>query len=203
MEQICWLLLDLRDAAVNGMMEQAASMNATARSPQGVAMLGVNAALMSTSGAFTGPFEEVGLSETVATTEASVEMEAGAAAVYAKMGTWVDESTAGRSPAAMAYEAQITGNVGKAFLVNDVNFDGVGAGGLLEAKGPTYEHLLSQSIHKSVEQKLLNQAVDQLGAAKGAPITWHFAERGAADAVRRLFKTQGIKGIKVVYTPPK
>ena len=81
-----------------------------------------------------------------------------------------------------------------------MNFDGASQAGLLEAKGPGYEKLLGSSFGNSVSDKLLAQARSQVQAAKGAPITWSFAEKGAADAVRSLFQKQGIKGIKVVHT---
>jgi hypothetical protein len=116
------------------------------------------------------------------------------------MGTWVSESFAGRSVGAIAYEQQITGSAGKAFLVNGVKFDGVNASGLLEAKGPGYQKLLSYGLGMP---KLLQQATSQLKAANGVPITWHVAEKGAADAIRAAFQKQGIKGINVLFTPAK
>ena len=122
---------------------------------------------------------------------------------FSSAGSWVAESVAGRSASALAYDEQITGNVGRVFRVNGVNFDGVSAAGLLEAKGPGYEKLLSSSFGSSVAEKLIGQAASQIKAANGAPITWNFAEEGAANAVSALFKKQGIKGIDVVYTPAK
>ena len=77
-------------------------------------------------------------------------------------------------------------------------------GGLIEAKGPGYAGLLnSPGVAESVQQKLLQQAVSQVKAANGASITWNVAEESVASAIRSLLQKQGIKGIKVVYTPPK
>jgi RHS repeat-associated protein len=122
---------------------------------------------------------------------------------FSSMGSWVSESVAGSSASALAYEEQITGSAGSAFRVNGVNFDGVSSAGLQEAKGPGYEKLLNSSFGSSVADKLLGQATSQLKAANGAPITWSFAEQGAAKAVRSLFQKQGIKGINVVYVAPE
>src|SRR5207237_3776605 len=97
---------------------------------------------------------------------------------FSSMGSWVAESTAGRSARAMAYEVQITGNVGQAFQVKGVRFDGFGSSGWLEAKGPGYEQLLNTKFGQSIRQGFLKQAADQLRAANGAPVTWHFAEKG-------------------------
>lgn len=42
------------------------------------------------------------------------------------------------SARAAAYQAQISGRTGEAYVVNGVKFDGVDAAGLLDAKGPGY-----------------------------------------------------------------
>jgi len=43
---------------------------------------------------------------------------------------------------------------------------------------------------------------EQVRAAEGAPVTWYFAEQGAADFARALFKREGLD-INVVHTAPK
>jgi hypothetical protein len=47
----------------------------------------------------------------------------------------------------------------------------------------------------------LKQAKQQIEAAKGARIEWHFAEEEAAKAVKALFKQEDVKGIEVYHTP--
>jgi hypothetical protein len=54
---------------------------------------------------------------------------------------------------------------------------------LLEAKGPSYEALLSQAMkyqfHERMMKKAQNQALSQAVAARDHPIEWHIAEPGA------------------------
>jgi RHS repeat-associated protein len=122
---------------------------------------------------------------------------------FSSMGTWVAESRAGWSNAAIAYQNQIGGVEGKAFLVNGVKFDGVNAvEGFLEAKSERYGYLLSQKFGGNILESFAKAGRRQLVAAQGAPITWHFADEGAANAARSFFQKQGI-GIKVVYTAAK
>jgi hypothetical protein len=75
---------------------------------------------------------------------------------------------------------------------------------MLDAKGPNYLKILRKSpkfFDRFVMQKLLNQADNQLQAANGLRIEWHFAEKEAADHVRDRFAEEGID-IDVEYTPP-
>src|SRR5262249_14977265 len=57
--------------------------------------------------------------------------------VFAPAGRWqtVNEAMSAR---ARAYQTQVTGRTGEAYVVNGVRFDGVSGGTLLEAKGPGY-----------------------------------------------------------------
>ena len=114
-------------------------------------------------------------------------------------GGWVGESNAGWSTFSKNYQKQISGREGEAYLLNGVKFDGLAANGktLLEAKGK-YEFLLSKGW---AQEGLLKQARSQITAAKGTAIEWHFAEEGAANAVKSLFEKNGIKGIDVHFTP--
>jgi hypothetical protein len=48
--------------------------------------------------------------------------------------------------------------------------------------------------------KFLKQADNQLTAAAGRPIEWHFAEKEVADYVRDRFATEKLP-ITVIYTP--
>lgn len=117
-------------------------------------------------------------------------------------GRWVPETTAGWSQRAIAYQEQITGRpTGTAYEVGGVRFDGIVNGVLVEAKGPGYAELFRQRWFRGWG-KLVTQARNQLLAVpKGTSITWHVAEKEAADALRALFQRRGID-ITVVFTPP-
>jgi hypothetical protein len=123
-------------------------------------------------------------------------------------GKWVNESTAGWSERAKAYQEQITGKpAGQAYEVNGRRFDGPdpSGNGLVDAKGPGYAIGVKNGRFQKWYQGadgLLKEARGQLAAAPGTKITWHVAEEQAAIAIRNLFKDNGITGIDVVHTPP-
>src|SRR5262245_9074303 len=108
------------------------------------------------------------------------------------------------SPLASQYQKQITGLArDKAYVVNGVKFDGYFNAVLLEAKGIGYAKLIRELGPKDLRDlaaKTLKQAKDQLKAANGVPIQWHFAEKEVADRVRELFAYHGIN-IEVIHTP--
>lgn len=112
-------------------------------------------------------------------------------------GTWVEESTKGWSAFSKAYQKQISGAEGQAFLLNGVKFDGIAGQVLKEAKGK-YAFLLEKGW---AQDGLVKQATSQIKAANGLKLEWHFAEKEAADAVKTLFENKGIKGIDVFHTP--
>jgi RHS repeat-associated protein len=112
-------------------------------------------------------------------------------------GSWIAESTNGWSTFSKAYQRQISGAEGRAFLLNGVKFDGITGQVLKEAKG-RYAFILEKGW---AQEGLLKQANSQIKAASGLKIEWHFAEKEAADAVKALFEKQGIKGIDVLHTP--
>lgn len=122
------------------------------------------------------------------------------------IGTWtsVNESMPAR---AAAYQSQITGQSGQAYVVNGVKFDGYANGALLEAKGPGYSAFVNGSGEFKPwfngQQSLLNQAYNQLEAANGIPIVWHVAEPSAATAIRNLLQSNGFGNIRIVNTAPK
>ncbi len=120
-------------------------------------------------------------------------------------GRWEDASES-MSEASRKYQAQVTGAaVGKVYVVQGVRFDGFKLGVLLETKGPGYARFLKDGSFRAWfrgADGMLEQARKQFSAAKGTPIQWHFAEREVADAVRDLFRNEGLGPIKVVYTPP-
>jgi Restriction endonuclease fold toxin 5 len=118
-------------------------------------------------------------------------------------GAWqaVDESMSAR---AAAYQAQITGRPGEAYIVGGVRFDGLDARGLIDAKGPGYATFVRDGEFRSWftgADDLVAQAQRQLNVAGGQPVTWHVAEAEAATAIRNLLQERGIQGISVVHTP--
>ncbi|NDZ14830.1 hypothetical protein C7T35_05055 [Variovorax sp. WS11] len=112
------------------------------------------------------------------------------------------------SPQARAYQTQITGVSGQAYVVSGVKFDGVGSNGiLLDAKGSGYANFVLGNGEFAPwfagEQSLVEQARRQVEAANGTPIQWSVAEPSAAIAMQNLLSDRGIKGINVVHVPPK
>jgi hypothetical protein len=120
-------------------------------------------------------------------------------------GKW-EVSSESMSDASRRYQAQVTGApAGHVYKVQEVKFDGFTMGVLLETKGPGYLRFLKDGSFRSWfrgADGMLEQAKRQFKAAKGTPIQWHFAEREVADAVRDLFRNEGLGTIKVVFTPP-
>lgn len=119
-------------------------------------------------------------------------------------GVWrhVIESMSDR---ARAYQRQIRGRSGEAYLLSGVKFDGVSMGSLLDAKGPGYAKFVKDG--KFVDwfdgaPELIDQARNQVDAAGGRQIVWHVAEPEAALAMQQLLRSQGITQVKIVYTPP-
>ena len=130
------------------------------------------------------------------------ERQAIAASNRRAAGQWqaVKESM---SDSAQAYQYQVTGQAGMAYVVNGVKFDGVNAEGLIEAKGPGYSNFLDQNGRWkrwfTGAEDMLMQASEQVAAAGGRPVIWYVAEPDAAAAIQKLV---GDIGIKVVYMPP-
>ncbi|WP_434299663.1 Tox-REase-5 domain-containing protein [Corallococcus exiguus] len=120
-------------------------------------------------------------------------------------GRWENASES-MSEASRKYQAQVTeAPVGRVYKVQEVKFDGFKMGVLLETKGPGYARFLKDGSFRTWfrgADGMLEQAKRQFKAAKGTPIHWHFAEREVADAVRDLFRNEGLGTIKVVFTPP-
>lgn len=118
-------------------------------------------------------------------------------------GQWT-RTTESMSARAAAYQSAVTGRTTEVFIRNGVKFDGIANGVLLEAKGPGYANFVRNGSFQSWfrgADGLVGQAQRQLAAAEGVPVQWHFAERAAADATRRLFKNEGVTGIQILFTP--
>ncbi len=78
-------------------------------------------------------------------------------------------------------------------------------GVLIEAKG-SYKNFINKNtggFHKWFTGKdgLINQANKQLNASEGAQVNWYFSEEATLNAVKTLFKNEGIQGINYYYEP--
>jgi hypothetical protein len=119
------------------------------------------------------------------------------------LGNWqrVNESMSAR---ARAYQQQITGFSGQAYFVDNVKFDGIENGVLVDAKGPGYANFVKNGQFRvwfRGAANVVDQAERQLRVANGVPIRWSFAEADAVTAIRNLFADRGITGIDIIYTP--
>ncbi len=43
--------------------------------------------------------------------------------------------------------------------------------------------------------------MDQIKAAEGLKIEWHFSQENVANSVRELLKNSEVEGIEVIHTP--
>lgn len=111
------------------------------------------------------------------------------------------------SDASRAYQKQITGREGEAFIQNGVKFDGVSNGTLIEAKG-TYNNFINKKTGDFYDwfkgkDSLIDQANRQIRASEGAPINWYFSEEATMNATKGLFQSEGVKGINFIFEPLK
>ena len=75
---------------------------------------------------------------------------------------------------------------------------------MLEAKGTGYLAMMRKSPSfwdNKIMEEFYQQAGNQIQAAAGRPIEWHFAEKEVADYVRAKFADKGFR-ITVIHTPP-
>ena len=119
-------------------------------------------------------------------------------------GQW-ENANESMSEYAAKYQQQITGRSDQIYRLNGVKFDGFDGSKLLEAKGH-YSWALKNGkwadwFHEGMDQ-ILNQARNQINAARGLTIEWHCAERDVAEAMRKLLSEKGFSSIRVIYTPP-
>jgi hypothetical protein len=77
---------------------------------------------------------------------------------------------------------------------------------LLETKGLGYDKHFKDNLEPKDyfrgAARLVRQAQRQYRVAHGVPIRWHVAEPRMVDILKKLFKTNDVVGIDVVYTPP-
>lgn len=75
---------------------------------------------------------------------------------------------------------------------------------MIEAKGTGYARILADGVNsfvwQHVEQKMINHANLQIGAAQGRPIEWYFAESTVADRMREVFEYWDIS-ISITHLP--
>jgi len=110
------------------------------------------------------------------------------------------------------YQQQISGHPpDEAYFIGETEFDGYLANEkvLLEAKGEGYAKFFDPRLNSEGwyqgAKKMFEQAKRQVDAAKatGSRVRWHFAERRAADAMRKMFESEDkTRAIEVFYTPP-
>lgn len=110
------------------------------------------------------------------------------------------------SPRAQLYEEQVTGVVVQdSYIVGGVEFDGWDGTHLIDAKGLTWEKLLTEDWAVDARRRLYAQARRQVAAVQstGTPIQWHFAERGAVEYLTLLQEHGRFPAeIELIYTPP-
>ena len=105
------------------------------------------------------------------------------------------------------YQKQITGRDGQVWFQNNVKFDGMKDGILIETKGK-YSQFIDKKTGEfyswfSGKKGLVEQAKRQLKASEGSRIQWYFAEKDTLNAVKALFMDNNIKGIELIYEPYK
>ncbi|WP_233278292.1 Tox-REase-5 domain-containing protein [Myxococcus stipitatus] len=133
-------------------------------------------------------------------------------------GEWGPSEEKGASARARAYQEQISGrSYDDAYWVGGVGrksggtkFDGFEDGVLLEAKGPGYAEFFETNLTpkgwfeaSGKARDLVDQALRQIGKVKGKgiPIEWHIAEKHAADAIRKLLRSNNAREISIIHTP--
>ncbi len=104
------------------------------------------------------------------------------------------------TPRAYAY-AFTNPETGKDVMIDDCQHS---TGALFEYKGPAFDKLFRYAQPSSgVVKDFLNQSERQVLASHGRPLTWVFAEKGAAERARHLFDTyrEGREHIRVIWIP--
>ncbi len=106
-----------------------------------------------------------------------------------------------------AYQKQITGKEGMAWVQNGVKFDGMKDGVLLDAKGK-YAQFIDKNTGEFYEwfsgkDSLIAEARRQIDASEGAKIQWYFAEEESLNVVQDLFMDKGITEIELIFEAPK
>ena len=120
-------------------------------------------------------------------------------------GVW-EKTNEAMSDASRNYQKFVTGaEDGMVYKVNDVKFDGFKNGILMEAKG-NYSQFVNKTTGKfqtwfNGKESLISQANRQLNAANGTKIQWFFNDEVSLNAVKDLFKNEGITDIELILKP--
>lgn len=61
--------------------------------------------------------------------------------------------------------------------------------------------LNSVSLFLSLQQAAIKQADNQLKAAEGLPVEWHFEHKIVRDAFEYLFRNEGFSNLTLKHTP--
>ena len=139
-------------------------------------------------------------------TDAKAVSNACEGSTKALSGQWktVNESM---SDFSRAYQKQITGQEGMAWVQKGVKFDGMKDGVLLDAKGK-YAQFINKKTGEFYEwfsgkDSLIAEARRQIDASEGAKIQWYFAEEESLNVVQDLFMDKGITEIELIFEAPK
>ncbi len=120
-------------------------------------------------------------------------------------GKWI-KTNEHMSEAAASYQKQISGmDASEGFKLDGVKFDGLTKDGtLLDAKSGMKNFVDDSGNFKnffSKQGQIINQARNQLDAAKGSKIEWHFENKSVMDAYQNLLKKENIQGIDLIHSP--
>ena len=127
-------------------------------------------------------------------------------------GKWTYKTPTTDSKGSLDYQEQITGRPAWwVYMIGEVEFDGIKARELLEAKGPGYCSFFNADgtpkywyRNSGKFDEMMRQAADQSKMAQqvGLPVTWHVADANVAKFLREIFKDEGWNNITVRHTQP-
>ncbi|HYO60189.1 Tox-REase-5 domain-containing protein [Archangium sp.] len=127
-------------------------------------------------------------------------------------GRWTYKKPTTRSEDSLDYQEQITGRPAWwVYMIGEVEFDGIKARELLEAKGPGYCSFFNADgtpkywyRNSGKFDEMMRQAADQSKMAQqvGLPVIWHVADANVAKFLREIFKDEGWNNITVRHTQP-
>ncbi|HZI03206.1 MAG TPA: Tox-REase-5 domain-containing protein [Archangium sp.] len=126
-------------------------------------------------------------------------------------GRWTYKKPTTESKRSLDYQEQVTGRPAWwVYMIDGVEFDGIKARELLEAKGPGYCSFFNADgtpkywyRNSGKFDEMLRQARDQAQMAQqvGLPVTWHVADANVASFLRKIFENRGWMNITVRDTP--
>jgi hypothetical protein len=127
-------------------------------------------------------------------------------------GKWTYKTPTTDSKDSLDYQEQVTGRPAWwVYMIGKVEFDGIKARELLEAKGPGYCSFFNADgtpkywyVNSGKFNEMMKQAADQSRVAQqlGLPLTWHVADAKVAEFLRQEFKSKGWNNTTVLHTAP-